>query len=164
MEVLIFGLCIKGEFRRVQKSSVLINQPNTMPITTPDKPGLAASNGNLNETARQRYIRLLRILAEYDIANFSTPAVPAKDLLALNALLSENFISGGLSKNSDGFPVNFSGVSITIKGMLFLEDMEQREEAKTSIGLVKQNRFAIYKWVFGIIAGVIVGYLLASIK
>jgi hypothetical protein len=39
-----------------------------------------------------------------------------------------------------------------------------REEARTSIGLVKQHRFAIYKWVFGIIAGIIVGYILATIQ
>jgi hypothetical protein len=135
-----------------------------MPSTNPDNPGPVMEKGNETETARQRYIRLLRFLAEADIAYLAAPSVPHKDLLVLKALLNEDFISGQMIENGSGLPVIFSNTSITVKGMLFLEDLEHREEAKTSLGLVRQNKFAIYKWVFGVIAGVIVGYLLATIK
>ena len=66
----------------------------------------------------------------------SSPPCPQLDLLALDAMLNENIISGQRMENGSGFPVQFLMVTITIKGRSLLEEMEQKESGL--IALPKQ--------------------------
>ena len=85
-----------------------------------------------DETARQRDIRLLRILAEHDSSDFSLAHNSPKDLLALNALLAEKFRSSkmieGDFEGDSYFPAMFVDTRISIKGRAYLEEQEQKED------------------------------------
>jgi hypothetical protein len=88
------------------------------------------------ETAQQRDIRLLRRILGNEIDSFSVnsdPPCPSKDLLALKALLNEDYISGFTQENGSGFPVQFLGVRVTIRGRALLEELEQKENDRITL-------------------------------
>jgi hypothetical protein len=84
--------------------------------------------GNNPENAQQRTIRLLSILAasSENLLVFQEDT-PAADLLMLNDLLKEDYISGIMLPNGSGFPVRFMEARITLKGVEYLEKLERKE-------------------------------------
>jgi len=59
-----------------------------------------------------------------------------------------------MTLDGGGCVMHISSVRITVQGRLFLEELEKKQEARTSLGLIKQNRWAVYKWVFAFVAGI----------
>jgi len=49
--------------------------------------------------------------------------------------------------------------ALTASGRALLRELERAEEEETSIGFLKKHRFAIYKWVFGLVSGLVALWL-----
>jgi hypothetical protein len=81
-----------------------------------------------SETTRQRTIRLLKILETNSDKFLVFPENnPPADLLTLNDLLKDDFISGIMCPNGSGFPIRFMQTRITPKGIEYLEKLEHKE-------------------------------------
>ena len=113
-----------------------------------------------SETATQRYIRLLKQLAEADGPLFTNDEDTRTDIMGFEELLRQDCITGSRSSDHMDRVTNVCNMRITVSGRRQLEQMQRDEEANTSIGLIKQNRFAIYKWIFEMMSAVIAGYAL----
>src|SRR5262249_4810514 len=73
--------------------------------------------------------------------------------------LNSGFITGVRRADEKNRVPAVDEMQITVKGRLFLEELENKEAAKMSIGLLKQNWWGIYKLAFAILAGVIITLL-----
>jgi hypothetical protein len=105
------------------------------------------------ETAIQRYVRLLRQLATAKGALFTSPDEPRDDLMAFEELLNDGLITGVRRGDEMNRVTDVYDMRITVKGRLFLEELETKEAAKTSIGLIKQKRWEFYETLFKIAVG-----------
>lgn len=113
------------------------------------------------ETAKQRYIRLLTPLAEADCPKFTGGSdFPLSDLMVLDELLRAGVIAGTRRGDEKNRPAEFYDVRITVQGRLFLEGIQKEEEAKTTVGFLKQNRWSIYKEAFKWVSGIAIGFCL----
>jgi hypothetical protein len=129
------------------------------PSTNSDQTGLDLSNGNGTETAEQRYIRLLSILAQADEPVSSDETWLLVDIAAMAQLAGGGLISAGdIVRDGTGRVCAIVRMEILPSGRAYLAELKQREEALTSVGFVKQNRFHFYKWFFGIVAAIVAGY------
>jgi hypothetical protein len=126
------------------------------PNTNPDQIGLSLSNGNRTETADQRFIRLLSILAKADEPMSSDETWLLVDIRALAELAAGGFISAGdVVRDECGKPCAICCVEITPSGRAYLAELQHEAESRTSIGFIKEHRFSFYKWFFWIVAAVV---------
>ena len=131
------------------------------PNNKPEKTGLSGSNGRRTETSEQRFVRLLsRLETESDIDEETT----RDDLLALAELHEAGFISAAEVIRDGKEVLIVNGASITSSGRCHLAYLKEKATSKTSIGFIKQHRFAFYKWFFAIVSAVVVGYVLWLLK
>jgi hypothetical protein len=132
----------------------------TSPHTTPESKGFSWSNGIRNETVESRFIRLLTILSKADGPVSTDENTSGDDLRALTELYLGRYISTtDLGRDTVGQVCYLINMEIKPSGRAHLDELNKKAEAKTSIGLIKQNRFPIYKWFFAILATIIAGYI-----
>lgn len=115
-----------------------------------------------SETRQEAELRLFRMIRD------SKPAVQLlcksddPDLDILRALDLAGFINGDFGTASEG--IYYLDAHLTAIGHSRLETLEAEASEKTSLGFIKKHRFAAYNWIFGIIAGIIIGYILGKIS
>jgi hypothetical protein len=126
----------------------------------PDRQGRFSSKGIEMDAKRKNEMRLLKMIED------SEPPVcidcPDGDVdeAILRRLRAASLISGEWGR---GEGVNtLLNAALTGSGRTLLRVLEQEESESTSIGLLKKNRFAIYKWFLNLLAGVVIGWLLKS--
>jgi hypothetical protein len=116
------------------------------------------------ETREQRYIKLLSTLAEADAPISTDETWLLSDIADLAALAQGGYVSvGQIVRGCDGVPCAIACAEINPSGIRYLAELKQKQEAGTSVGQIKQNRFGFYKWFFGIVgavAAVVIGGLL----
>jgi hypothetical protein len=113
------------------------------------------------ETTDERYIRLLTKLAVSPQPISTTPEDTDDDLQAYSELAQSDKIEGSGTLGPMGEIVHVGAMRITIEGREYLKELQKRKSLSTSIGLIKENRFPILKWIFGIVAAVIGALLIA---
>ncbi|MGZ4963012.1 MAG: hypothetical protein ACXWDN_02995 [Limisphaerales bacterium] len=116
------------------------------------------------ETANQRYIRLLKQLAEASEQHFTNENDSHEDLLGFEELLNDGYITGSRTGDEMNCVTHIHGMRITVVGRQLLADLQRKEEGNTSIGLIRQNRFAVYKTLIVFILGIIAGLLGTALK
>lgn len=116
---------------------------------------MSASNENHAETADQKYIRLLTILAQADGSISFIEDATLSDIRALSELCSGGFISASIVRDEVNRPCAVGSAEIIPSGRAYLAELKRREESLTSVGLIKHNRFHFYRWFFGIVGVVI---------
>ena len=130
------------------------------PSKTPDHTGLDLSNGSRTETAEQRFIRLLSILAHADAPVSSDETWLLVDIAAMAELRAGGFISAGdIVRDGTGRVCAIVCMEIIPSGRAYLAELKRQTEAQTSVGMIKQNRFNFYRWFFGIVAAIVTGYV-----
>jgi hypothetical protein len=115
----------------------------------------------VEETHEQITIRLLTLLANSIEPVSSDETWLLSDIAVLAELETGGFVSAGdVVRSGQGQVIAIVCVSINISGRKYLIELIKESEANTSVGFIKQHRFAIYKWVFGIVGSIIVGLVL----
>lgn len=131
------------------------------PIQIPDMSGLDSSNGNRTETHEQSAIRLLSLLADAGAPVSSDETWLLVDIAAMAELAAGGFISAGdIVRDGTGRVCAIVCMEITPHGRAYLAGLKRQAEAQTSVGFIKEHRFAFYKWFFGIVGTIIAGLIL----
>ena len=79
--------------------------------------------------------------------------ITAENEALIMRLKDENLFSGWRAATETGD--EFCECALTASGRALLRELEREAEEETSIGLLKKQRFAIYKWVLGIISTIV---------
>ncbi|HTB83069.1 MAG TPA: hypothetical protein VK742_05390 [Candidatus Sulfotelmatobacter sp.] len=115
----------------------------------------------MEETHEQAVIRLLTLLADSVEPVSSDETWLLTDIAVLAELATAGFVSAGdIVRAGQGQIVAIVCVQINPSGRQYLAELQKQAEVKTSIGFVKEHRFAFYKWFFGIVGPVIAGLVL----
>ena len=115
----------------------------------------------MEETHEQAVIRLLTLLANSVEPVSSDETWPISDISVLAELALGGFVSAGdIVRAGQGQIVAIVCARINPSGRLYLAELQKQAEAKTSIGFIKEHRFAFYSWFFGIVGSVIAGFVL----
>jgi hypothetical protein len=123
--------------------------------------GLDSSNGNRAETHEQRAIRLLSLLADAGAPVSSDETWLLVDIAAMAEFAAGGFISAGdIVRDRTGGVCAIVRMEITAPGRAYLAGLKRQAEVQTSVGFIKEHRFAFYKWFFGIVATIIAGLIL----
>jgi hypothetical protein len=125
--------------------------------TPNEKPGGGGALAKVrNESARQRYIRLLSVLSEAKAPHFTDSTDSPEDLMAFEELLMGNFITGVRLADQVNRIKAVGDMRIGVSGRLLLEDLIKKEESTTIVGLLKHNRIEVIKLVGAFVGGVVV--------
>ncbi len=116
------------------------------------------STNNPTETTDERFIRLLNDLSQSPNALSTNENTTCEDLRALDELLTGDYITAGDSVREGGQVCVIVCMRINPQGRTYLAELQQKAGANTSVGFIKEHRFSFYKWFFGIVAAIIVGY------
>jgi len=94
----------------------------------------------------------------------STDGLPISDdnEALIGRLKDADLISGWRAATVTGD--EFCDCALTASGRALLRELERAEGEETSIGFLKKHRFAIYKWVLGIVSGLVALWLANLIR
>ncbi len=100
-----------------------------------------------NDTARRAYIELLR---ERVSALDSLQPDRRKSVLYAE-LIAADYLSGVTQTDQNGFPSGNVIQGITVKGRLFLQELEERERQRSWLGRAKKLGLIVFGFLMGII-------------
>src|SRR5207248_969349 len=100
-----------------------------------------------NDTARRAYIELLR---ERVSALDSLQPDRRKSVLYAE-LIAADYLSGETQTDQNGFPSGNVIQGITVKGRLFLQELEERERQRSWLGRAKKLGLIVFGSLMGII-------------
>lgn len=126
----------------------------------PDNSGRSGSNGNRTESAESRYIRLLSAFPADGCPLFTNEEDSSEDVAAFSELLKSGFIDGCPIEDEVGKVFQVANMTLTVRGRLLLADLEKKASLRTSLGIIRENRWGFYRWFLSTVGGGLVGYLL----
>jgi hypothetical protein len=106
------------------------------------------------ENKVKQQIRLLRMVDECPPHGAVTAAKDDPDWPFLIKWLRSGIIEGRCGVGEDGDM--FMGVSLSPDGRSLLASLE----GQTSVGIIKNSRFGVYKWFFSTLGGAAIGYMI----
>ena len=116
----------------------------------------------MSETYEEKAIRLLTLLTQSSEPVSSDETWTLDDIAVMAELNDSGYIrAGDVVRAGQGQIVAIMVMNITTRGREYLSQLKKQEEANTSVGFVKEHRFAFYKWFWGIVATVISAVVVA---
>ncbi len=115
------------------------------------------------ESAAQRYIRLLAELEHATDAMHTGAGDSKEDVLGFAELRKENFIEGHLQHGAEGKILSVQFMAITVRGRLLLEELRNKEALSTSAGIWRAKKWHVYGFLLTALVGGLIGYLIKSL-
>jgi len=103
------------------------------------------------ETARRAYIKLLRERVE---ALDSLPPDSRQTILYAELIAGE-YLSGVTRTDENGLPNGNVIKGLTVKGRLFLQELEAKEDERSSLGRAKKFGLIAFGFLMGIVAQIL---------
>ena len=116
----------------------------------------------MSETYEEKAIRLLTLLTQASEPVSSDETWALDDIAVMAELADSSYIrAGDVVRAGQGQIVAIVVMSITTRGREYLSQLKKQGSVNTSVGFVKEHRFAFYKWFWGIVATVIAAVVVA---
>jgi len=115
------------------------------------------------ENGNQRRIRLLSEFPDDGSILSTTSETPPEDVAAFFEMCRAGNISGEPFMGDLGRIASMEGMRLTESGREYLAKLQKEESLNTSVGLLKEHRWSIYKWCLSTIGGGVVGYCLRAL-
>ncbi|MFL6597032.1 MAG: hypothetical protein ACJ8KF_03605 [Chthoniobacterales bacterium] len=105
------------------------------------------------DTARRAYIELLR----EQVGGLDSLPPDRRESVLYAELIAADYLSGVTRRDQDGFPSGNIIQGITVKGRLFLQELEERERQRSSLDRAKKYGLIAFGFAMGIISHVLPG-------
>ena len=103
------------------------------------------------DTARRAYIELLR----EQVGGLDSLPPDRRESVLYAELIAADYLSGVTRRDQDGFPSGNIIQGITVKGRLFLQELEERERQRSSLGRAKKYGLIAFGFAMGILSHVL---------